>query len=61
MRDSPHVNDQQELFFGPAALPSGLANICHSRGIEVVVAMDKPQADIDDNGADAAPATLRSA
>lgn len=24
MRDSPHVNDQQELFFGPAALPSGL-------------------------------------
>ncbi|MGY3586477.1 DeoR/GlpR family DNA-binding transcription regulator [Bradyrhizobium sp. USDA 4350] len=52
---------QIQTFVTDSPLPAGLANICHSRGIEVVVAMDKPQADIDDNGADAAPATLRSA
>ena len=40
----------------------GLANICHSRGIEVVEAMEKPAADIDidDPGPEAAPVTLRS-
>ena len=52
---------QIQTFVTDSPLPAGLANICHSRGIEVVVAMDKPAVDIDDNGADPAPATLRSA
>src|SRR5262249_32325455 len=51
---------QIQTFVTDSPLPAGLANICHTRGIEVVVAMDKPQGDIDDT-ADAAPATLRSA
>jgi DeoR family transcriptional regulator, glycerol-3-phosphate regulon repressor len=52
---------QIQTFVTDSPLPAALANICHSRGIEVVVAMDKPQVDLDDNGADAAAATLRSA
>jgi DeoR family transcriptional regulator, glycerol-3-phosphate regulon repressor len=52
---------QIQTFVTDSPLPAGLANICHSRGIEVVVAMDKPPSDIDDTGADVAPATLRSA
>jgi DeoR family glycerol-3-phosphate regulon repressor len=32
-------------------LPAGLANICHSRGIQVVEAMDKPAADSDEGEA----------
>jgi DeoR family glycerol-3-phosphate regulon repressor len=32
-----------------AALPAGLANICHSRGIEVIEAMPKPATDIDES------------
>jgi DeoR family glycerol-3-phosphate regulon repressor len=31
-----------------AALPAGLANICHSRGIEVIEAMPKSALDIDE-------------
>src|SRR5882757_1328987 len=53
---------QIQTFITDSPLPAGLASICHSRGIEVVVAMDKPQGDIDDNPEPApAPATLRSA
>jgi DeoR family glycerol-3-phosphate regulon repressor len=40
-------------------LPAGLASICHHRGIEVVVAMDKPLADIDDTTEPAPPALRR--
>jgi DeoR family glycerol-3-phosphate regulon repressor len=29
-----------------------LANICHTRGIEVIEAMPKPSADIDENGSE---------
>jgi DeoR family transcriptional regulator, glycerol-3-phosphate regulon repressor len=39
---------QIQTFVTEAPLPAGLANICHSRGIDVVEAMDKPAADIDE-------------
>ena len=39
---------QIQTFVTDAPLPAGLANICHHRGIEVVEAMDKPAADIDE-------------
>ncbi len=51
---------QIQTFITDTALPAGLANICHTRGIEVVVAMDKPAADIDDTAPEPAPVTLRS-
>jgi DeoR family glycerol-3-phosphate regulon repressor len=41
-----------------AALPAGLANICHSRGIEVVEAMPKP-ADLDEPGAESPSSVVR--
>src|SRR6201990_570590 len=47
---------QIQTFVTDAPLPAGLANICHTRGIEVVEAMPKASADIDETGADAAPA-----
>ena len=47
-------------FVTDAPLPSSLASICHTRGIEVVEAMEKPAADIDEASPDAVPATLRS-
>ena len=37
-----------QTFVTDAALPAGLANICHSRGIQVIEAMPKPAGDIDD-------------
>jgi DeoR family glycerol-3-phosphate regulon repressor len=43
-----HIS-QIQTFVTDAALPAGLAHICHSRGIEVVEAMPKP-ADIDEPG-----------
>jgi DeoR family glycerol-3-phosphate regulon repressor len=55
-----HIS-QIQTFVTDSELPAGLANICHSRGIEVVVAMDKPQTDIDDSSPEPAPVTLRSA
>ena len=55
-----HIS-QIQTFITDQALPAGLAHICHSRGIEVVEAMDKPAADIDDSSPEAAPVTLRSA
>jgi DeoR family glycerol-3-phosphate regulon repressor len=42
-----------------AALPSALANICHTRGIEVVEAMDKPAPDIDDASVEPASTVTR--
>ena len=51
---------QIQTFVTDAPLPASLASICSHRGIEVVEAMDKPAADIDDNGADPAPVPLRS-
>jgi DeoR family glycerol-3-phosphate regulon repressor len=41
---------QIQTFVTDAPLPAGLANICHTRGIEVIEAMDKPVADIDEPG-----------
>ena len=57
---------QIQSFVTDAALPAGLANICHSRGIQVIEAMDKPAGDLDDGGAEtgsepASPAVLRRA
>ena len=44
-----HIS-QIQTFVTDAPLPAGLANICHTRGIEVVEAMEKPAADIDEKG-----------
>ena len=51
---------QIQTFVTDSPLPAGLAAICHHRGIEVVVAMDKPLADIDDTAPEPAPPALRS-
>ena len=48
-----------QTFVTDSPLPSGLAAICHHRGIEVVVAMDKPVADIDDAEPGSPPPVLR--
>jgi len=48
-RAGPHRPYQpNQTFVTDAALPAGLANICHTRGIEVIEAMPKSSADIDD-------------
>jgi len=47
---------QIQTFVTDAPLPAGLANICHHRGIDVVEAMDKGAADIDDAGGELNPA-----
>jgi DeoR family glycerol-3-phosphate regulon repressor len=44
-----HIS-QIQTFVTDAALPAGLADICHSRGIEVIEAMPKAAVDIDENG-----------
>jgi DeoR family glycerol-3-phosphate regulon repressor len=54
-----HIS-QIQTFITDSPLPAGLANICHSRGIEVVVAMEKPAVDMDDASPEPAPVTLRS-
>ena len=51
---------QIQTFVTDSPLPAGLATICNHRGIEVVVAMDKPVADIDDAAPEPAPPILRS-
>src|SRR6266700_3678100 len=43
---------QIQTFVTDAALPAGLANICHTRGIEVIEAMPKPAADLDEGAPD---------
>lgn len=54
-----HIS-QIQTFVTDAPLPANLASLCDSRGIEVVVAMDKPQGEIDDNGQEPASATPRN-
>jgi DeoR family transcriptional regulator, glycerol-3-phosphate regulon repressor len=44
-----HIS-QIQTFVTDVALPAALANICHSRGIEVIEAMPGPSADIDEPG-----------
>ena len=46
-----HIS-QIQTFVTDAALPAGLANICHTRGIEVIEAMPGASGDIDDAGSD---------
>jgi DeoR family glycerol-3-phosphate regulon repressor len=48
-----HIS-QIQTFVTDAALPAGLANICHTRGIEVIEAMPKPSVDIDEPAAEPA-------
>jgi DeoR family glycerol-3-phosphate regulon repressor len=50
---------QIQTFVTDAPLPAGLANICHHRGIEIVEAMEKPAADIDDPGGEPASTVVR--
>jgi DeoR family glycerol-3-phosphate regulon repressor len=50
---------QIQTFVTDSPLPAGLTSICSHRGIEIVIAMDKPVADIDD-GTEPAPPALRS-
>ena len=48
-RAGPHRASQQiQTFITDAALPAGIASICHHRGIEVIEAMTKAAADIDE-------------
>jgi hypothetical protein len=54
----PIVNPKSSMS-PDAALPSALANICHSRGIEVIEAMPKSSVDIDEAGIEPAPAAVR--
>ena len=44
-----HIS-QIQTFVTDAALPAGLANICHTRGIEVIEAIPKPSVDLDESG-----------
>ncbi len=53
-----HIS-QIQTFVTDAALPAGLANICHSRGIEVIEAMPKSSADIDEPGIEPASTVTR--
>src|SRR5882672_7394685 len=53
-----HIS-QIQTFVTDAALPAGLANICHTRGIEVIEAMPKPSADIDEPVAEPASTVTR--
>jgi DeoR family transcriptional regulator, glycerol-3-phosphate regulon repressor len=53
-----HIS-QIQTFVTDQALPAGLANICHTRGIEVIEAMPGAAGDIDDAGSDTPPATVR--
>jgi DeoR family glycerol-3-phosphate regulon repressor len=46
-----HIS-QIQTFVTDAALPAALANICHTRGIAVIEAMDKAAADIDEPSAE---------
>ncbi len=53
-----HIS-QIQTFVTDAALPAGLANICHTRGIEVIEAMPKASVDIDENGIEPASTVTR--
>ena len=41
---------QIQTFVRDAALQAGLANICHTRGIEMIEAIPKPSVDLDESG-----------
>ena len=53
-----HIS-QIQTFVTDAALPAGLAHICHSRGIEVIEAMPKSSADIDEGASEPAATVVR--
>jgi DeoR family transcriptional regulator, glycerol-3-phosphate regulon repressor len=50
---------QINTFVTDIALPAGLAHICQTRGIQVIEAMAKPAADIDEPVAEAASTVTR--
>ena len=50
---------QIQTFVTDAALPAGIASICHSRGIEVIEAMPSLTADIDEPGVEPASTVTR--
>jgi DeoR family transcriptional regulator, glycerol-3-phosphate regulon repressor len=52
---------QIQTFVTDAPLPASLANICHSRGIEVIEAMAKGEGDGEEGDAESAPVPLRRA
>jgi DeoR family glycerol-3-phosphate regulon repressor len=49
---------QIQTFVTDTALPAGLANICHTRGIEVIEAMPRSASDLDEPGAEAPPPSV---
>jgi len=51
---------QINAFVTDSALPAGIANICHSRGIQVIEALPKEASEIDDTATEPAPPALRS-
>jgi DeoR family glycerol-3-phosphate regulon repressor len=51
---------QIQTFVTDAALPAGLANICHSRGIAVIEAMPKPEGEVDEADAESTVTPLRA-
>jgi DeoR family transcriptional regulator, glycerol-3-phosphate regulon repressor len=55
-----HIS-QIQTFVTDAGLPAGLANICHTRGIEVIEAMPKlaVDVDVDDGGSEPIPTVTR--
>jgi DeoR family glycerol-3-phosphate regulon repressor len=56
-----HIS-QIQTFVTDTALPAALANICHSRGIEVIEVMPKSASDLDEPGMEAAmPSVVRRA
>lgn len=50
---------QIQTFVTDAALPDGIANLCHARGIQVVEAIPRPLADADEGGEAPEPVVLR--
>src|SRR4029077_9226748 len=52
-----HIS-QIQTFVTDAALPAGLANICHTRGIEVIEAMPGPPAETDEPVVEAEPSPV---
>jgi DeoR family glycerol-3-phosphate regulon repressor len=47
-----HIS-QIQTFVTDAALPAGLASICHSRGIEVIEAMPKAESEVEESAGEA--------
>ena len=51
---------QIQTFVTDAALPAGLANICHTRGIAVIEAMPKPDSDAEEADAESTVTPIRA-